>query len=138
MHFRSYGLRIRSQINVQKSHFRGCFQRQDTKRPQALLKSASQTLYHIFQSLPWKLSWKKFLLLTCQILGLFVTTLTTDENYPVLNRENLMIPIQMVLSQKQKAFSQFLAAFLKSRLNFEYFEKKHDPHRFCFSKLSDS
>ena len=30
----------------------------------------------------------------------------------------------MQLAQKQKTFFPFLAAFLKSRLNFRYFEKK--------------
>ena len=64
--------------------------------------------------------------------------MATDENYPVLNRENLTIPIHMQLSQKQKPFSQFFAAFLKSRLNFENFEKKYDPHSFCISEITDS
>ena len=62
----------------------------------------------------------------------------TDEKYPVLNIGNLTIPIQMQLSQKTKTFSQFFAAFWKSRLNFEYFEKKYDPHRFCISKVTTS
>ena len=44
----------------------------------------------------------------------------------------------MQLSQKQRTFSQYFAAFLKSRLNFEYFEKKYDPHRFCISKITAS
>ena len=44
----------------------------------------------------------------------------------------------MQLSQKQKTFSEFLAPFLKSILNFEYFEKKEDPHRFCISEITDS
>ena len=87
-----------------KSYFRGPFDKQHGKRAQALLKSASQHLYHIHRSLPRKLSWKKSLLLTCQILGLLVDTLTADDKYPVLNREDLMIPIQMKLSQKQKTF----------------------------------
>ena len=105
-----------------KSRFRGCFDKQYGKRAQALLKSASQHLYHIHRSLPRKLSWKKSLLLTCKILGLLVNTLATDEKYPVLNRENLTIPIQMQLSQKQKTFCKAFAAFLKSELNFEIFE----------------
>ena len=121
-----------------KSHFRGPFDKQHGKRAQALLKSASQHLYHIHRSLPRKLSWKKSLLLTCQILGLLVNTLAADEKYPVLNRDNLTIPIQMLLSQKRKIFSEFLAAFFKCRLNFEYFEKKDDPHRFCISEITDS
>ena len=49
-----------------------------------------------------------------------VNTLAADEKYPVLNRDNLKIPIQMQLSQKQKIFSEILSEFLKSRLNFEH------------------
>ena len=121
-----------------KSYFRGPFDKQHGKRAQALLKSASQHLYHIHRSLPRKLSWKKSLLLTCQILGLLVNTLATDEKYPVPNRENLTIPIQMQLSQKQKTFSEFFAEFLKFRLNFEHFDRKDDPHSFAISEITDS
>ena len=76
--------------------------------------------------------------MTCKILRLLVNTLAADEKYPVLNRDNLTIPIEMQLSQKQKTFSEFLAPFLKSILNFEYFEKNEDPHRFCISEIRDS
>ena len=48
-----------------------------------------------------------FLLLTWKILGLLVNTLATDEGYPILNRDNLMRPSQMQLSQKQKNFLNF-------------------------------
>ena len=44
----------------------------------------------------------------------------------------------MQLSQKQKTFRKFFVSFLKSRLNFKYFEKKDDPHRFCISDIRDS
>ena len=55
---------------------------------------------------------EKFLLLSCKILGLLVNTLATDEGYPILNRDNLMIPSQMQLSQKQKnIFSIFDCIF---------------------------
>ena len=64
--------------------------------------------------------------------------MAADEKYPVLNRDNLTTPIQMQLSEKQKNFSQFLAAFLKSILNFEHFEEKDDHHRFCFAEVRDS
>ena len=97
-----------------KSRFRGPFAKQHGARAQPLLNSASQHLDHIHRSLPRKLSWKKSLLLTCKILGLLVNTLATDEKYPVLNRDNLMIKIQMKLYEKQKCFSQFFAAFLNS------------------------
>ena len=120
-----------------KSCFRGPFDKQHGKRAQALLKSASQHLYHIHRSLPRKLSWKKSLLLTCKILGLLVNTLAANEKYPVLNRDNLTIPVQMQLSQKEKTFSQFYGAFLQFRLNFEYFEKKDDPHRFFLFEITE-
>ena len=42
------------------------------------------------------------------------------------NRDNLMEPIHMKLSQKMKTFSQFSLAFSKSSLNFEHFQKKDD------------
>ena len=44
------------------------------------------------------------------------------------NRDNLMQPIHMQLSQKLKTFSDFLLAFSKSSLNFEHFQKKDDAH----------
>ena len=44
----------------------------------------------------------------------------------------------MQLSQKQKSVSQFLAAFLKSMLNFKNFEKKDDPHSLCLSEITNS
>ena len=71
-------------------------------------------------------------------MGLLVDTLPANEKYPVLNRGNLMIPIQMQLYQKQNTFSEFLAPLFKSRLNFWYFRKKCDPHRFRISEIPDS
>ena len=71
-------------------------------------------------------------------MGLLVNTLAADEKYPVLNRDNLAIPIKIQLSRKQKHFSQFCAAFLKSRLNFKFFGEKDDAHRFCTSDITDS
>ena len=56
------------------------------------------------------------------MLRLLVNTLAADEKYLVLHRDNLTIAIQMQLSQKQKTFSQFFAAILKSILNSKYFE----------------
>ena len=121
-----------------KSRLRGWFDKQYGKRAQAEFKSSSQHLYHIHWSLVRKLCLKKSLLLTCQISGLLVNTLATDEKYPVVNRDNLTIPIQMQLSQKQKTFAQFFAAFLKSTINFKSYEKKDDAHRFCVYELTDS
>ena len=59
---------------------------------------------------------------------MFVNTLTADDKYSLLNRDNLLPPIRTQLSQKQEAFPQFFLAFSKSTLNFEHFQKKDDPH----------
>ena len=64
------------------------------------------------------------MLVLCKILGLFVNTLTDDEKYSLLYRDNLMQPIQILLSQKRKTFSQLSSKILKPRLNFEHFQKK--------------
>ena len=46
----------------------------------------------------------------------------------------------MQLSKKQKTFSQFSAAFLKSASNFEHFEKKNQrliAYGLCISEVTD-
>ena len=118
-----------------KSCFRRRSEKQYGKRAHALLKSASQHIYHAHSSLPSQLSWKKFLLLTCKIFGLLVNTVAGNEKFPVLTRDNLTIPIQMQLSRKKK---KLFRSILKSRLNFKYFEKKDDPHRFSIFIINDS
>ena len=68
--------------------------------------------------------WKKSLLVTDKFLRLFVNALPADDKHYMFNRDNLAQPIQMQLSQKQKSFSQFLFAFLKSILNYKHLPKK--------------
>ena len=72
--------------------------------------------------------WKKSLLVIHKILRLFVNTLTVNDKHYLLNRDNLTQPIQIKLSQKQKIFSEFFFAFLKSILNFKHLPKKDDRH----------
>ena len=121
-----------------KFRFRGQLDKKHRKLTQTLLKSPSQHFYHIHWSLATKLCSKKSLLLAWKILGLLVNTLAADEKYPVLHRDNLTIPIQMQISQKQKTFAEFFASNFKSRLNFKHFFKKDDPHRFCIFEVTDS
>ena len=49
-----------------------------------------------------------------------------------------MQPIQILLSQKRKTFSEFSFSFLKYTLKFEYFQKKDDPHSRCLSQITVS
>ena len=75
------------------------------------------------------------MLVLCKILGLFVNTLSEDDKYCLLYNDNLLQPIQILLSQKQKTFSQFFCAFLKSTLNFEHIQKKINLIADVFPKL---
>ena len=63
-----------------------------------------------------------------KILRLFFSTLTVDEKNYLLNRDKLMQPIQLQLSEKQKTFSQCGFAFLKYILIFKDLPKKDEPH----------
>ena len=69
---------------------------------------------------------------------MFVNTLTADDQYSLLNRDNLKRPIRERLSQKQKAFSEFFLAFSKSTLNFESLQKKDDLHSSFISEITHS
>ena len=59
---------------------------------------------------------------------MFVNTLTADDQYSLLNRDNLTQPLGTQVFQKEKDFSQIFLAFLKSTLNFEHLQKKDDLH----------
>ena len=61
------------------------------------------------------------MLVLWKILEVFVNTLTDNDKYSLLDRDNLMQPIQIPLSQKQKTFSELYSAFLKPTLNFAHF-----------------
>ena len=68
------------------------------------------------------------MLALCKILGLFVNTLTDDDKYSLLYRDNLTQQIQILLSQKRKTFSKLSSEIFKPTLNFQHFQKKDDPH----------
>ena len=72
--------------------------------------------------------WKKSLLVIHKIQRLFVKTLTAHDKHYLLTPDILAQRIQMQLSQKQKTFSEFFFAFLKSILNFKHLPKNDDPH----------
>ena len=69
---------------------------------------------------------------------MFVNTLSADDKYSFLNRDNLTQPIQMQFSQKVKTFYPFLFPFLKSSLNFEHFQAKGNPHSWCIWEIKNS
>ena len=122
----------------EKSRFRDPFDKEHSKRAEALLKSQWQHLYHIYWSLWRQFSWKKFFLVICKTLGLFLNTSTADDKYSFLNRNNLMQHLQVQLSQKRKNFTTFSFAFSKLIFNFEYFQNHDDPNSRCIFELPGS
>ena len=69
---------------------------------------------------------------------MFVNTLTADDQYSLLNKDNLKHSIRTQLSQKRQRFSEFFLAFSKSTLNFEHFQKKDDLHSRFISEITHS
>ena len=64
--------------------------------------------------------------------------MTTDDKY---SRRNMLIfrkQFEAPLSQKQKTFSGFFLAFLKSALNLKHFEKKDEYPSQFISRIIDS
>ena len=64
--------------------------------------------------------------------------MTADDKICLLNRGNLTQPIQILIFEKKKIFSEFISEFLKSMLNFENFLKKYDSHGWCISEITES
>ena len=82
--------------------------------------------------------WKKSALVRSKILGLFVNTLTAEYTYSRRNMQTLTQQVQTPLSLKQKIFSGFFIAFLKSTWNGEHFEKKGESSSLSISEIIDS
>ena len=76
------------------------------------------------------------MIVLCKILGLLVNTVTDDDKYSLLYRDNLLQQIQILLSQKPKTFSRLSYEILKPTLNFEHFQKKDDPHSRCSLQIT--
>ena len=117
-------LRLRPAKNVvrymcKKSCFRLPFKKEHGKRVSTLLNFERQNLYHIYWSTETHFSCKKSLLVIWKSLRLFVKTMGAVENGSLPNRDNLIQPMHIQLSQKLKTFSRFFKIFSKSKLSFE-------------------
>ena len=62
--------------------------------------------------------------------------MTAVDKCSLPNRDNLMQPIHMQLSEKLKTFSRFFNVFSKSRLSFEYFQRKDEAQSFFISEAT--
>ena len=81
---------------------------------------------------------EKSALVWCEILRLFVKTLTADDNYSSSNMQSLLQQFQTPLSQKQKTFSGFFIAFLKCAWNLEHFQKNDEYPSQIISEITDA
>ena len=73
----------------------------------------------------------------CEILRLFVKTLTADDKYSGSNMQSLPQIFQTPLSQKQETFSWYFIAFLKCAWNLENFQKKDEYPSLIISEIID-
>ena len=64
--------------------------------------------------------------------------MTAEYTYSRRNMQTFTQQVQVPLSLKQKIFSGFFIAFLKSRWNGEYFEKKWESSSLSISEIIDS
>ena len=109
-------LRLRFAKNVvtymcKKSCFILPFQKEHGKLVSTLFKFDRRHLHHIYWATGRQLSCKKSLLVIRESLRLFVNTMSAVDKCPPPNRDNLMKPIHMELSQKLKTFCSFLLHF---------------------------
>ena len=99
-----------------------------------LFKSEWERLRHIYWSTGRQFSGKKSLLDIWKSLRLLVNTMSAVDKCCLPNRDNLMQPIHIQLSQKLKTFFRFFNVFSKSRLRFEYSQNKDDTHTLFISE----
>ena len=109
-------LRLRPAKNVvryicKKSRFRLPFQKEYGKRVSTLFKFERQHLHHIYWSTGRQFSCKKSLLVICKSFRQFVKTMSAVDKCSLPNRDNLITPIHMELSQKLKTFCSFILHF---------------------------
>ena len=81
---------------------------------------------------------EKVSLIRSKILGLFVNTLTAEYTYSRRNMQTFKQQVQTPLSLKQKTFSGFFIAFLKSTWNGEHFQKKGESSSLSISEIFNS
>ena len=122
----------------EKPDFRTSFGNPPVNGEQTLLKSVRHYYYPIFRWIWDKLSWKKSALVRSKTLGLFVNRLTAEYTYSRRNMQTFTQQVQTPLSLKQKTFSGFFIAFLKSTWNGEHFQKKEESSSLSIFEIIDS
>ena len=118
-----------------KSRFGLPLKKEHGKRVSTMFKSQRQHLRQIYCSKWREFSCKKSLLYICQRLRLFVNTMSAVAKCSLPNRENLMQPIHMQLSQKLRTFSSFILHFRNFGEILDFFQKKMSLIAYLFLRL---
>ena len=74
-------------------------------------------------------------LVTCEILRLFLNTLTPDELYSRRNMQIFWQQLQTTSSQKGRPLCRFFIAFPKCAWNLEHSEKKEEYPRLITTEI---
>ena len=69
---------------------------------------------------------------------MFLNTLTAEYKYSRRNMQTFAKPVQTPLSLREKPFSGFFIAFLKSTWNVEHLQKKGESSSSSISEIIDS
>ena len=133
-------LRLRPAKNLvrymsKKSRFRLPFQKEHGKRVYTLFKFERQHLYHIYWSTRRSFSCKKSLLVIWESWRLFLNTMIAVGKCSLRNRDNLMQPIHMQLSQKLGTFCSFILHFRNFGYILAFFRKKITLIAYLFLRL---
>ena len=72
-----------------------------------------------------------------EILGVFVHTLTADEQLSCSGCSEFAVLYSNAIMLKRKTFSKFFLPLMKSKSNFKQFEKKEDCHSICISEITE-
>ena len=119
----------------QRSCFSTPFGKKRVNGFETLLKSARHNYLPLLPRFRDKLSWKKFALVTSEIFRLFVNTSTPDDKYSRRYIQIFWQQFKTPLCQKEKAFCQFLIAFLKCALNLEHSAKEEEYPSLIITKM---
>ena len=109
--------------------------RQHVNGSEKLLRSARNQLHTTPPLIRDSGSSKRLFLIRSELLGQFVNTLTANYKYSRQNWENLWQQVPMQIFLKLKTCSRFFIAFLKSTLNWLYFEKKDQSHSLSITEI---
>ena len=118
-----------------KSRFRLPLQKDHGKRVSNLLKSEGQHLQDICSSTGREFGGTKFLLVIWKSLRLFVNTMSAVDKCSLPNRDNLIQPIHMQLSQKLKTFSRSFNVFSNLGQDLKIFKKRMTLIAYLFMRL---